>query len=310
MTEKWRVGHATVTKMVEFCSEMQHSHILPGADKELCKAAGEWIRPYVSERWNLLMSVHMMVVDLGGKRVAVDTCVGNCKKRAVRAWDNRNGTFLEDLVKAGYPPETFTHVVMTHMHDDHVGWNTVLNSDGEWVPTFPNARYLIVDKELHYWKQEYDPTPTQGNPMSRAMDDMELLADSIQPIIDHSQLDLVPSDHKIVDLPVGVVRYTPTPGHTPGHASVLIASGTEQALITGDAFHHPIQILNPHITAKHVDSDSAQATATREKLLPFLADSGVLVLGTHFSKPSGGYVKRTEDGSYKFLSCVGVDGKL
>eukprot|EP01059_Diplonema_ambulator_P018961 TRINITY_DN3167_c1_g2_i1.p1 TRINITY_DN3167_c1_g2~~TRINITY_DN3167_c1_g2_i1.p1 ORF type:complete len:298 (+),score=121.25 TRINITY_DN3167_c1_g2_i1:43-936(+) len=296
MTEQWRVGDVTVTKMVEFLMETPDTFLLPGADEKLCKAAGDWIKPYVSERWYLVMSVHMLVVDIGEHRLAIDTCVGNCKKRHVKDWNDRRSEFLEELIKAGFPPETFTHVVMTHMHGDHVGWNTV-KRDGKWVPTFPNARYIMVDKELQHWKQEY-PVP----------EELELFVDSIQPIIDNAQLDLVPHDHTIVNTPQGVLKYTPTTGHTPGHASVIITSGDAKAFITGDAFHHPIQIRNPVITSKRVDSDSAEAIATRERLLPYLADSEMLVLGTHFSTPSGGFVRRTEEG-YVFVPCAEGGGK-
>jgi len=159
--------------------------------------------------------------------------------------------------------------------------NTTL-VEGEWVPTFPNARYLMGKTELAYWA-----TQTQG-------DDEAIYADSIQPVIDAGLVDPVEGGHAICD----EVRLVATPGHTPGHVSVAIASKGEQAFITGDMMHTPTQIARPE-WGSYVDYDTDASTATRRKVLAELADGPVLVIGTHFPAPTVGSIVRDGAG-YRF----------
>jgi glyoxylase-like metal-dependent hydrolase (beta-lactamase superfamily II) len=163
-------------------------------------------------------------------------------------------------------------VLCTHLHVDHVGWNTRLEGD-RWVPTFPKARYLFGRVELEHWQRAV------------GADDRQILADSVQPVIDAGLAEAVEIDHALT----AEVRLEPTPGHTPGHVSVRIASHGAQAVITGDLMHHPVQCSEPDWHS-HFDSDVQQARLTRRAFLGEQADRPVLVLGTHFAPPTGGWV--------------------
>jgi len=190
--------------------------------------------------------------------------------------------FLADLAAAGYPRESIDTVVCTHLHVDHVGWNTML-VDGpvgnRWVPTFPNARYLMARVEYEHWATRHE------------RDDMiAVLADSVTPVWEAGLVDLIETDHRIDD----EIRLVPTPGHTPGHVSLRIASEGEEALITGDFMHHPCQIARPQWSST-ADSDPDAARATREHMLGRLADAPTLVIGTHFAGRTAGHVVRDRD---------------
>jgi glyoxylase-like metal-dependent hydrolase (beta-lactamase superfamily II) len=189
--------------------------------------------------------------------------------------------FLDVLAEAGYGVEDIDSVVCTHLHFDHVGWNTRL-VDGEWVVTFPAARYLFGRTEWEHW------SVTEGAYMN--------VGDTVRPVVDAGQADLVDADHRVCEQ----VRLVPTPGHTPGHVSVVVESGDDRAVITGDLAHHPIQIAEPDL-ASAGDSDAAQAAATRRTFLADRAADGALVIGTHFAGPTAGRV--TPDGDGWALDC-------
>ena len=278
MSETWRVGNVTISRVVELEVTGGTRFILPDATREACLPYG-WLRPhFMDARGNLTMSVHALVVDTGARRIVVDTCIGNDKERDIPAWNRLRTTFLADLAAAGYARDAIDTVLCTHLHVDHVGWNTMLDG-GEWVPTFPNARYLVGEAEWAHWDA--------AQPGSQA------LADSVRPVIDAGLVDFVATTHRVCD----EVRLAPTPGHTPGHVSVHVSSAGEQALITGDCIHHPCQMTRTDWCSA-ADHDQAQARATREALLEGLADTDTLVIGTHFATPTAGYVRRREEGGY------------
>jgi glyoxylase-like metal-dependent hydrolase (beta-lactamase superfamily II) len=187
----------------------------------------------------MLLSIHALLVESQGRRIIVDTCLGNDKERLVEGWGMRSGPFLSDIAEAGFPRERIDTVMCTHLHVDHVGWNTML-VDGEWVPTFPNADYLFAKPEWDYWsrheQEEYGP----------------VVQDSVRPIVDAGLARLVDMDHRLTS----EIWFEPTPGHTPGHVSVRISSNGEDAVITGDMTHHPCQLARPEWAAK-VDFDQA-----------------------------------------------------
>jgi glyoxylase-like metal-dependent hydrolase (beta-lactamase superfamily II) len=207
----------------------------------------------------------------------VDTCVGNDKPRALLGGQALQTEFLASLAAAGCPRESVDTVVCTHLHVDHVGWNT-MRLDGRWVPTFPNARYLIGRREYDHWRREGDD------------DQQAILADSVQPIFDAGLATLVEMNHRISD----ELRLTPTPGHTPGHVSVLIESKGERAMITGDMLHHPCQFARPHWSPSF-DSDPVAGAHMRRAVMEGVADAPVLVIGTHFASPTAGHVRRDGD---------------
>lgn len=280
---QWQIGSVKITRIVELEVAGGTKFILPDATPEACRDI-EWLKPhFMTEQGKLIMSVHALVVDTGTRRIVVDTCIGNDKERNIPSWSHLQTSFLSDLAAAGYPRESIDTVLCTHLHVDHVGWNTML-VDGRWVPTFPNARYLIAQQEWSYW-DEHDEDPQYGS----------VLADSVRPVIEAGLVDFVSMEHTLCD----EVRLEPTPGHTAGHVSVHISSRGAEALITGDCIHHPCQIARTDWTSS-ADFDKAQGVRTRDELLAKYAESSVLVIGTHFATPTAGHIKRGSGGAYRF----------
>ena len=273
---KWRVGKVAVTKIVELEVTGGSRFILPQATYEEILPI-EWLRPhFADERGRLKMSIHALVVETPERRIIVDTCLGNDKEgRRIPAWNNLQGPFLADLAAAGFPRESIDTVLCTHLHVDHVGWNTML-VDGKWRPTFPRARYLMGRVEFAHWRSQHE----------RA-DMAAVFADSVAPIHEAGLADLVETDHRICD----EISLVPTLGHTPGHVSVRIRSEGEEALITGDFMHHPCQIAHPEWSST-ADSDPDAAHRTRERMLGELCDRPVLVIGTHFAGATAGRIVR------------------
>jgi glyoxylase-like metal-dependent hydrolase (beta-lactamase superfamily II) len=278
---KWRVGRVTDSKIVELEVTGGSRFLLPEATYQAISPIG-WLRPdFADEHGRLKMSVHALVIETQrgktrGRRIIVDTCLGNDKEnRSVPTWNRMQTSFLADLAAAGYPRETIDTVVCTHLHVDHVGWNTML-VDGRWIPTFPNARYLMGRVEHAHWTAQRD------------REDMAaVLGDSVTPVWEAGLVDLVETDHRLCD----EVSLVPTPGHTPGHVSLRIASDGDEALITGDFMHHPCQIAHPE-WATLADSDPEQGIETRRLMFECLADTPVLVIGTHFAGATAGRIVR------------------
>jgi glyoxylase-like metal-dependent hydrolase (beta-lactamase superfamily II) len=271
---QWLIGRVTVTKIVELEVTGGSRFLLPQATYDEIRPIA-WLRPdFADEHGRLKMSIHALVVETPQRRIIVDTCLGNDKEnRRIPTWNRLQTRFLDDLAAAGYPRQTIDTVVCTHLHVDHVGWNTML-VDGGWRPTFPNARYLMGRVEYRHWTADSE------------RDDMKpVLADSVAPVWEAGLVDLVETDHRICD----EISLVPTPGHTLGHVSVKITSAGEQALITGDFMHHPCQIARPEWSST-ADTDPALARATRERMLASLAGAAVLVIGTHFAGRTAGHV--------------------
>jgi glyoxylase-like metal-dependent hydrolase (beta-lactamase superfamily II) len=272
----WRIGDVTITRIVELEVTGGSRFILPDATRDAVLPI-DWLRPhFADEDGRLRMSIHALVVETPTRRIVVDTCLGNDKQgRRIPAWNDLHGPFLTDLVTAGYARETVDTVLCTHLHVDHVGWNTML-VDGRWCPTFPNARYLMGRIEYAHWRDHHERE-----------DQRAVFADSVQPIFDAELVDLVETDHRIDD----EITLIPTLGHTPGHVSVQIRSRGEEALITGDFMHHPCQIARPE-WASTADSDPVTARHTRAHMLASLAHTPTLVIGTHFAAPTAGRIVR------------------
>src|SRR5215468_8625452 len=265
------VGRVRVENVVEWYGPTRPTWVLPDASKEGVERHRDWLAPhFLDERGRLLMSIHSFIVQAPGLTVLVDTCVGNDKPRENPNWNMLRTDFLERLGAAGFPPESIDLVLCTHLHVDHIGWNTRLEN-GRWVPTFPRARYLFARKEWEHWStrdgDEYGP----------------IIADSVRPVVEAGRADLVEADHRINDELV----LEPTPGHTPGHVSLRIRSEGREAVITGDLMHHPIQCGEPDWNSNFCD-DQAMARATRRAFCARYADRDVTILGTHFGSPNAG----------------------
>lgn len=277
---KWRVGDVTITRIVEMETVGGTRFLLPQATYEAVQAI-PWLTPhFAAPGGKLKMSIHALVVEAPGRRIIVDTCIGNDKRRETEPWSNLQTTFLQDLEAAGFARDSIDTVLCTHLHVDHVGWNTML-VNGEWVPTFPKARYLIGRAEYEYWRAE-----------AAGVEDVSTsyFHDSVKPVWDAGLVDLVETDHQVCP----EVRLEPTLGHTPGHVSIRIRSNGEEALITGDFTHHPCQMAHPEWAAE-VDFDKDASTATRRRVYAELAGTKTLVIGTHFAAPCAGHVVRDGD---------------
>ena len=274
---QWRIGEVTVTRVVEIEATGGMTFILPQAKRDILKEI-PWLYPhFADENGRMRGSIHALIIETPDRRIVVDTCIGNDKERGNPPWNQLQTTFLEDLTAAGYPRDSIDNVLCTHLHVDHVGWNTML-VDGKWQPTFPKARYLMGRAEFEHWRG-FEEAATQ-----------QVMSDSVLPVFDAGLVDLVETDHKICDQ----VSLIPTVGHSPGHVSVLIQSQGEEALITGDFIHHPCQMAHPEWSAS-VDSDPEQARRTRHEMFSRYADTPTLIIGTHFATPTAGHLVRDGD---------------
>lgn len=276
---KWRIGDVTVTKVIELEMTGGSRFLLPQATPEAILPIA-WLRPhFADESGRLTLSIHSFVVETPTRRIIVDTCLGNDKQnRRIPHWNDRQGPFLADLTAAGFPPDSIDTVLCTHLHVDHVGWNT-MRVDGKWVPTFPKARYLMGRAEYDHWS------------LTSTREDMKhVLADSVDPILDAGLATLVETDYSLCP----EISLVPTFGHTPGHVSVRIASRGEEALITGDFMHHPCQIAHPEWSTL-ADTDPAQGIQTRWDMFNRLAGTPTLVIGTHFAGATAGRIVRDGD---------------
>jgi glyoxylase-like metal-dependent hydrolase (beta-lactamase superfamily II) len=282
----WKIGNVTITRIVELENPVPYHPKYPFIAEAKPEALREmpWLFPrFVTEEGHLMTSVHALLVAAPGFQLVVDTCIGNDKPRRLLGKRALSTGFLQALADAGCPREEVQAVLCTHLHVDHVGWNTFREGE-RWVPTFPNARYLFGREEYAHWQRE-------------AADELaEVMADSVQPIVDAGLVELVEMDQRLSP----EIRLLPTPGHTPGHVSVLIESQGERALITGDVLHHPCQFGRPGWSTSF-DSDRAAAQTMREQLFETWSDPAepLLIIGTHFATPSAGRLHRDGD-TYRF----------
>ncbi len=284
----WTIGSIRITSIVEVDQHWKWAWLLPEVTEADIDGV-EWLRPhFVDEKGKLILRIQALVVEVADQRILVDTCVGNDKVRPTPLFDRFQTSFLDDLAGAGYPPDSIDQVICTHLHVDHVGWNTRL-VDGSWVPTFPEARYLFGRVEYEHWCENDEPERWG-----------EVMADSIQPVVAAGLVQLVESDHQLVGDSDEGVWLEPTPGHTPGHHSVRIASAGGGAVITGDMVHHPIQLPRPELSSS-ADVDSEAALATRRAAFTRWEAEQLLVIGTHFAGPGAGRLSANGAGGWEFV---------
>jgi glyoxylase-like metal-dependent hydrolase (beta-lactamase superfamily II) len=277
----WNVGRVKITKVVELETIGSTRFILPLATNEEVRKLPWLIPHFATEEGRLKMSIHSLVVETPTRRIVVDTGLGNSKEgRHVPTWNKREGPFLQTMRDAGFPPESIDTVLCTHLHVDHVGWNTTL-VDGQWVPTFANARYVFGRGEYEHWRDHSDEP-----------DKAAVFKDSVQPVVAAGKTDLVASDARLCD----EITLIPTSGHSPGHMSIHIRSDGEEALLAGDVAHHPCQMAHLDWSST-ADSDPVQSVVTRRELFSRFADSPALVIGGHFN---AGRIRRDGD-AFKFI---------
>ena len=277
---RFQIGDVRITRVLETLAPIPPAGLIPSLEPAHVERHKDWLQPHFMDAdGNLLLAIQALVVESQGQRIVVDTCMGNDRQLPMGLGPN-SGPFLEDLEKTGSPRESIDQVVCTHLHFDHVGWNTML-VDGRWVPTFPNARYLFGRVEYEHW--------------SSGVEDENIdLSDTVTPVVEAGLHELVETDHRLTE----EVWLEPTPGHTPGHVSVRISSQGQEGVITGDMVHHPVQLAEPQCGSAP-DTDPAQATETRRAFAKRYGDQPVLVIGTHFAEPTAGHIVRDGD-SWRF----------
>ncbi len=279
--QTWQIGEAKITKVTEMEQRWPGFAVIPQATQAAMKEHDWVLGPFADrESGKIRLSFHAFCIEIGDEKIIVDTCAGNDKVRPnFEALGDLHTDFLERMTEAGFGPDDVTAVVCTHLHVDHVGWNTNL-VNGVWVPTFPKARYVFGAKEWNHWR---------GEPQVYG----DVVGDSIRPCIDAGLAELVESDLRLND----AVWLEPTPGHTPGHHSVRISSGGLDAVVTGDLVHHPIQFEHPDWSSEP-DVDKPMAIDTRRSFAERYCDDHTIVLGTHFGGPSCGHLRRLDAGGW------------
>ncbi|MEO6338526.1 MAG: MBL fold metallo-hydrolase [Caulobacteraceae bacterium] len=278
--KRWKIGEVEVIRIVELFDFQDDIWVLLKDATPDLVLQHDWLFPhFATPDGRMRMNFQSFVIVSQGKTIMVDPCIGNDRDRAFDVFCNLQTSYLEDLKASGFAPEAVDTVLCTHLHIDHCGWNTML-VDGKWVPTFPNARYLFSRAETDMWMEG----------LNSGAEHMEHVADSIKPILDAGLADYVDPNHKITD----EVWLIPTPGHTPGHVSIHIASGGQEAVITGDVVHHPVQLAEPDWT-NNFDMDDMAGRATRRALFERYGDTGVKVIANHFSDPTSGRIVREGD---------------
>jgi glyoxylase-like metal-dependent hydrolase (beta-lactamase superfamily II) len=292
----FRIGAVTVTVLVE--SEeplLRPSEIFPDATPAQIASELGWLAPdfYDPASDRLVIAIQSFLLRSAGKTILIDSCVGDCKPRKRGEFDRAGWNWLAQLEAAGVAPEQVDIVLSTHLHVDHVGWNTRLEN-GCWVPTFPNARYLFVQPEYAFWRSEIGT-----DALARTGDYIE---DSVQPVFDAGLADLVDTDHRID----AAIRLLHMPGHTPGHVCVEIESEGMLAVLSGDLFHHPLQCRFPHWSTRFC-ADPQLARASRTAFLAHHAEQGTLLFPAHFPAPTAGRLSRSETDSnisytYRFIT--------
>lgn len=229
----------------------------------------------------VLLSFHALLLRRGDCTILVDTCCGNDKQRPARpVWNARQGPFLDNLAAAGVAPEDVDFIMCTHLHADHVGWNTRL-SNGRWVPTFANAQYLFAEAEYAHWKAQHD----QAGPDAPIL--YGSFVDSVLPVVKSGQAVMVAPDHS----PTTGIHLQPTPGHTPGNVVVWVEGDSHRAVCSGDVLHHAAQLIFPDWSTRFC-SDPARSRATRKSFIAQTADTTDYVLPAHFQGPSFGRILR------------------
>ena len=274
--KKWKIGDVEVVRIVEVNDHIDpFEMLLPGVTPEIAKQH-DWLVPhFATADGRMKISFQAFVLKSGKDRVMIDTCIGNDRQREYPVFTNIQTSFIEDLTRSGYAPETITKVLCTHLHFDHVGWNTRL-VNGKFVPTFPKARYLFGRKEYDHW---------QMLKRTGGYHDFSHLEDSIDPITSAGLADFIDPDYRVTD----EVSLVPTPGHTPGHVSVYIKSKDQEAFITGDLMHHPIQLAEADRVG-NFDMEKEVGLKTRQTVFKRFEDKPVLIIGSHFCDPTSGYI--------------------
>jgi glyoxylase-like metal-dependent hydrolase (beta-lactamase superfamily II) len=289
MSLKFTAGDLTIHRIIEqettFLSALE---MLPTLTPEVLAENRAWMQAANALDANdvLVLCFQSYIVKTPHHTILIDSCIGNDKPRPNRPkWNMKtDDTYMRALSAAGLSVGDIDYVMCTHLHVDHVGWNTRLEN-GRWVPTFPKARYVFAKDEFDYWTSQHAKTPVPP------------IEDSVMPIVEAGRHEVVGNDYQIGDH----VRILPTPGHTPGHSAFVLGRGKDDAVFSGDLIHSPIQARYPEMSMKF-DVDPATAAKTRRSFLERFCDTDTLCCMAHFPSPSVGKIKRKGNG----FSCEAV----
>lgn len=288
MTTSLTLGEIAIHPVVEQQGAFfDAKSFFPKLTKDVLEENRSWLQPeFVDAQDRLVLCIQSFVIKTPRHNILIDACVGNHKPRPTRPfWHMLNSDrFEKGLAAADLTVNDIDFVMCTHLHTDHVGWNTRLEN-GRWVPTFPKATYIMADRELAHWTQREKENP-QNVPW---------ITDSVLPIIEARRAKVVKSDFAFDDS----IQFIPTPGHTIDHYSVLVGRAGADALITGDMIHSPLQGKYPELGMMS-DYDSIQAGATRRVIFDRFCDEPTTLFATHFPSPSTARVRRWADG-YRFI---------
>jgi glyoxylase-like metal-dependent hydrolase (beta-lactamase superfamily II) len=279
----YQIGDATVSRVEELVlPDIPASYLFPEWDTKLMGRNVPWLGPenISTNAQTLALSVHTWVVRIAGLTVLIDTGAGNGKHRPLNPTFNQlDNPYMQRLAAAGVTPEAVTHVVITHLHVDHVGWNTVWSGD-QWVPAFPNATYLFSRAEYEFYADaSHVQTPSAG-----------VFEDSVQPIVDAGQARFIGTgEGPLID---GLTLHG-TKGHSYGHLSVSLESAGQFALFSGDVMHHPVQVAVPEWNSVFCEFPD-DARRSRMWALQFAAENNALFCSSHFPGTSAGWIERRD----------------
>ena len=281
MSLKLAVGDLTIHRIIEQeTTFLPALEMLPGLTPELLAENRAWMRDAgaLDDKDVLILCFQSYVVKTPHHTILIDSCIGNDKPRPrFPKWNMKtDDTYMRTLAAAGLSVDDINFVMCTHLHSDHVGWNTRLQ-DGRWVPTFPNARYVFGKTEFDYWTEQH------------AKASVPTFVDSVLPVVEAGRSEIVGNDHELGDH----VRILPTPGHTPGHVAFAFGRGKDAAVVSGDLMHSPLQARYPELSFKP-DVDPAQSAATRRGFLERYCET--LCCTAHFPSPSVGKIRRKGNG--------------
>lgn len=294
--EKLSIGDFNITKIVEFVGPtFDLNFLLPDANPDVVLEHRDWLVPnYVDpDSGILILSYHSYLVRTSRYNILVDSCCGNDKERPeFPEMHKLNTDYLHKLQTAGVRPEEIDFVMCTHLHPDHIGWNTQLK-DGRWVPTFPNARYLFGNTEYHAWEQyNKEIAGTANDPIPPAVSRTIQLSfnDSVLPIIEANRAVMIDEGYEVED----GFTVESAPGHAPGNFVFNLASQSARGMLSGDMLHHPLQLVHPNWSSGFC-ADPVVSAQTRLKMLERIADTGTVLMPAHFPTPSWGVVEARGD---------------
>ncbi|MGC7404234.1 MBL fold metallo-hydrolase [Pandoraea pneumonica] len=279
---KYRVGGATVTRVDETTFSLPPEVLFSDWNAASEHLLSTKLSPESldTEQRRVCMRTHLWVVEINGLTVVVDTGIGNGKVRPFSAlFDRLDNPVLERLNAAGFRTEQVDYVLTTHLHVDHVGWNTQWK-DGRWRPVFENATYVFGQRELDFFATQ------EGEPRRMVFED------SVKPIIDAGQARVVPDAE--CEVTEGI-RFLPTPGHSVGHMAIEVVSQGHTALFTGDAMHSPLQVYRPAWNSTFCRNQE-DARASRAWLLDRAASTESIVFPAHFPEASAGRILANSHG--------------